>query len=1177
MTARRPSALAGLATSLPLVGLLLVLAQAALAPAVAHAQQTRTEFGKNRVQFHDKFDEWLQYESENYITYWYGESRNIGEAAVIIAEANYPDVQALLEHQMSDKIELIVYTDLSDLKQSNIGAEDAFRNEEGRVKVDGNKVFVHFDGDHASLERQIREGTAQVILSSMMFGANLQEIVQNAVLLDIPLWYSEGLVAYVGQPWTPEDDEQLRQYLLARPKDDFEDMIARRPRLAGHSWWRYVAQTYGRGTIGNLLYLTRISRSVDNAIDYVYGLDFDEVAAGWEEYYRDRVGTDVQNRQELPGGESLKNKHRARITAMRLSPDGQRLAYVLNEIGRQEVFVVELATGERERVLKTGYRNAVQATDYRYPQIAWNPNNQELAVVYERKDVLRLARLTPGSGERPLIEPLDPRFQAVYAFDYVNQASMAMSAVVRGITDIYKYFPETRQSTRITDDYYNELDVRRGAVAGMPGYLFVSNRPDSSLERVQLDSVLPTQPMSVWFVADDRQAYPYAIRLSEPGDPSSPVMVDSNRYAFLDDRTGVRNLFTGRVEEYVPYYEQAVYYSDGDVRRLPDDYVPSPEQLAEIDSVRREPAVRLRGVTRGRTDLAFGIDLLTVAPRTDDAVLLQQYHNGLHRYYRFPTLDSLPAGVPENTALGRKMNRGTVGIVDADADGDGVPDYLEASDPDDAAAAPGGASPTPDTSEADGEDLSDGELFQSRFDGKFLRPGAVEADDVTPQTERVFGLDLPLLERPDDVSAGDRPLHAFRPARIRAYQRRFRTDYLNTTFSNEPLFGGLENFTATPEQFQQQPSGLLARLNTKELFEDYQLELGARFATTFDRSEYYGFIDTRKDRIDKRYGLYHSTIRQRLPPPPGSIDELRGKARSIIALTRWTYPFDVFNSLRATATLRFDRFTPQITDANTLTFDTDREQRACLRLEYVFDNTLDYALNVMHGARAKVYAEVAKGFDVELTDGASFGLNEGLLLMAGFDARGYQRVLRHGVLAVRLAAATTFGRERILFYLGSTDGAVASGFNDEIPVAPGEYAYEMAITNLRGFQTNIRNGNSFTVANAELRLPLLRYAFPHSSSNFIRHFQVVGFGDAGTAWSGVTPFTRDNPINTVTFADDPAYVLTVNYFRDPVVYGFGAGARVNLFGYFLRVDRAWGVETGEVLDPRWHLSLGLDF
>ena len=1139
---------------LPLAISCLVLAQAA--PLLA--QQTRTEFGKNRVQFHDKFDEWLQYEAENYITYWYGEARNIGEAAVLIAEANYVEIQGLLEHQMSDKIELIVYTDLSDLKQSNIGAEDAFRNEQGRVKVTGNKVFVYFDGDHTELRRQIREGTASVILSSMMFGENLQEIVQNAVLLDIPLWYSEGLVAYCGEEWSTEADEELRQYLVAHPKATFEDVIVERPRLAGHAWWYYIARTYGRSTIGNLLYLTRISRSVENAIDYVYALSFDEVAAGWETYYRERVSKDLENRQSLDSPTTLKNKHRARITQMRLSPDGRRLAYVRNEIGRQDVYVVDLATQERERVLRVGYRNAIQATDYRYPLIAWNPNNVELGIVYERRDVLQYLRAYPGTDEKDILEPIDPQYQAVYSMDYANASQLVLSAAVRGFSDIYRYFIETRQSTRLTDDYYNELDVRRGVVHGMEGVFFVSNRVDTALQRVKLDSVLPTQPLNAFFLPFNKAEYGYAIRLTNNAFdvPRAPQTVDSAQFAFISDRAGVANLYTGTVEEYVAYYEQVVVYKDGDVRRLPMDWEPSETIRAELDTIYTEPVKRLRGVTRGRTDLAFGIDLLDVQPRADKAFALTQYPNGLHNLFPID-FDSLALRVPRSTVLGQRKG-GYTGVR---------PDLLDVV-PTWPSKESGGSGLGSNADDERDQEVDEGTLFQTRFPD----PEPKRA----PSTEVAFGLELLTPPISDVPVKQDVPLHNFRPARIRAYQRRFRTDYLTTTFSNEPLFGGLDNFAATPESFRQQPSGLLVKLNTKELFEDYILELGARFATTFDNSEYYAYLDSRKDRIDVRYGLYHGTRRQRLPPVPGSTLESRAKARTYIGLTQWRYPLDVFSSLRATATLRLDQITPQIVDDASFGQRPDREQRAGLRLEYVFDNTLDYATNILFGSRAKFYAEVAKSFDVELFGQTSFNFNEGLLTLLGFDARHYQRFLKHGVIALRAAAATTVGRERILFYLGSTDGAIASDFNDDIPVAGGNFAYEMAITNLRGFQTNIRNGNSFAVTNAEVRLPVLRYLFPRTTSNFLRNFQLVGFGDVGTAWSGRTPFTRDNPINTQTITD-PTYTLTVNYFRDPVVLGFGGGARVNLFGYFIRVDRAWGVETGEVLDPRWHLSLGLDF
>ena len=1134
-----------------------VLAQAK----TMHAQQMRTEFGKNRVQFHDKFDEWLQYESENYITYWYGEARNVGQSAVLIAEANYAEIQELLEHQMSDKLELVIYTDLSDLKQSNIGADDSFRNQPGRVKIVDNKIFVFFDGDHQDLERQIREGTASVILSSMMFGENLQEIVQNAVLLDIPLWYSEGLVAYCGNNWTVDADERLRQYLLAEPEAEFLDLVNFDPRLAGHSWWRYLATTYGEGTVGNLLYLTRISRSVENAIDYIYAITFEELSDGWKTYYSEQVALDAPNRQSISGLVSgaqqlgkIKNKHKANITQLHLSPDGQRMAYVINEIGKQQVFVENLATGERERVLKVGYRNAIQATDYRYPLLAWNPNNTELGIIYERRDVLQFARVYPGLKEKPFIEPLDPTFQRVYSMDYANSSQLILSGGVRGITDIYKYFIETRQNSRITDDYYNELEVARGVVGGMPGIFYTSNRPDTALIRVKLDSVLPTQHPSLFFLPDEKNKYAYAIKLAG-GDGTrifSPVSIDSQRFSFISDKSGISNLYTGEVEEYIAYYEQVVYYKDGDVRRLPDEWKPSEELAPQIEKIERAPVIRLRGKTIGKSDLGFGLDLLDVSLRTGSAIALTQYPNRLNQYSRFQ-FDSLQVRVPRTTSFGKKRLGGLAQLEDRSKV---LPAWLSGRRPD-----------APEGEPSEKEILIDeGNLFQSQFE---------EPEKPTAKTERAFGLDL--LTSGTTNQGQENALHAFRPARIRAYEYRFRTDYLTTTFDNQPLFGGLDNFAATPQSFRQQPAGLLIKLNNKEVFEDYILELGARFATTFDASEYYGFLDSRKNRLDIRYGLYHGTRRQVLEPAPGSLEEQRAKARTLIGLTRFSYPFDVFSSLRATTTLRVDRFTPLLVDETSLDAVIDREQRMGLRLEYVFDNTLDYSLNIKHGSRAKFYGEIAKRFDVELAGETSFNFNQGLLTLIGFDARHYERVFKHSVFAIRAAGATTLGAEKILFYLGSSEGAIGGSFDQSIPVASGDFAYEMAATHLRGFRTNIRNGNSFVVSNAEFRSPVLRYIAPNSKSSFIRQFQLVAFTDVGTAWSGKTPFTRDNPINTVTFAEDPSYVLTVNYFRDPVVLGYGLGARVNLFGYFVRLDRAWGVETGQVLDPRWHLSLGLDF
>jgi hypothetical protein len=61
-----------------------------------YGQQGRIEFGKNRVQFHKNFDEWSKYESENFIAYWYGVGRYVGQAAVQLAEYDFAYVQRIL-------------------------------------------------------------------------------------------------------------------------------------------------------------------------------------------------------------------------------------------------------------------------------------------------------------------------------------------------------------------------------------------------------------------------------------------------------------------------------------------------------------------------------------------------------------------------------------------------------------------------------------------------------------------------------------------------------------------------------------------------------------------------------------------------------------------------------------------------------------------------------------------------------------------------------------------------------------------------------------------------------------------------------------------------------------------------------------------------------------------------
>jgi len=423
-------------------------------------QRPEVQFGKNRVQYHQDYEEWLMYESRNFITYWYGEGRFVGQSAVQLAEYDFEEIQAILEHRLNNKIEIIVYTDLTDLKQGNIGSEEAFENTGGKTKIVGNKMFIHFDGNHSHLRQEIREGIASVYLNAMLFGSNLQEIVQNAVLLSLPDWFKDGLVAYIGEEWNTELDNQLRDILARKEHKDFNDLVQAYPKLVGQSVWYYINQNYGKATVSNLLYLTRINRSIESGFLYVLGNSYEQTLENWQKFYERRYSEEVKVMQS-PDEKKLveiKNKHNLPMTQVKLSPSGQYAAYVQNEVGKYKVFIQDLISGERTLVKKYGFRNLFQATDYNYPLLAWSPSGFELAIMWERRDVIQLSKYDLNTKET-ITEEMDPQYQRVYSMDYVNVQDMVLSATVRGSSDIFYYRSNVRATSRITNDFYDDLNA----------------------------------------------------------------------------------------------------------------------------------------------------------------------------------------------------------------------------------------------------------------------------------------------------------------------------------------------------------------------------------------------------------------------------------------------------------------------------------------------------------------------------------------------------------------------------------------------------------------------------------------------------------------------------------------------------------------------------------------------
>ncbi len=280
------------------------------------------------------------------------------------------------------------------------------------------------------------------------------------------------------------------------------------------------------------------------------------------------------------------------------------------------------------------------------------------------------------------------------------------------------------------------------------------------------------------------------------------------------------------------------------------------------------------------------------------------------------------------------------------------------------------------------------------------------------------------------------------------------------------------------------------------------------------------------------------------------------------------FPIDEVRSVHLHPSYRLDSRITLARDAVSLEIPTQYQHFGIMRASFVHDETLPLGINLWRGFRFKFFTEYYRNL---------FNPRSGLHT-AGIDARHYVPVWRSSIWANRLAAGTSFGPERLIYFLGGVDNAFVPRFNEDTPIAESQnYIFQTLVTNMRGFYQNARNGNSFAIINSELRLPVFRMLLNKPIKNaFLNSMQVVLFGDLGTAWNGLSPLNPENAINQ-KIIDKGNLRIVIDSRKEPLIGGFGAGLRMMLFGHLVRVDWARAVEDYTILPRVLHVSLGLDF
>ena len=1063
---------------------------------------SQMDFGKSRIQYKEE-ELWSHYKYERFDVYFYLGGKNSALHVAKTAPSLITNIESVLDFTIEEKIQFIVFNRQSDFKQSNIGFinDDVSSNIGGSTRIVGSKINLFYNGSHDDLTKQIKAGLAELYFNYMMYGGSIKEMVRNSALLAVPTWYSSGFSSFYSKNWDNDLDNKLKEAILSNRYNEIHRLEGEDAIIAGHSLWNYVAETYGKNVIPNIIYLTKISRNIESGFMFVLGVSLRSLFNDWELFYKARYNQGDPKAQLPDISTSIIStpKKNRKYNQAKLSPDGKQLIYTTNQRGQFKIYLRDIESGKEKRICKRDLKSE-RPVDYSYPILNWHPSGEFFTFISEERGDLWLNYYNIKDEtleQKPMLN-----FQKVLSYQYSPDGKkFVMSAVQNGMTDIFIYSFAGNVAEQITKDGFDDLEPC--FYNGTQEIIFSSNRTDDTLR--PNDATEKYASNYDLYAYDNVHKQKVLKRLSETEGVNEfgVQQYDKDHIAYLSDFNGINNRFVANFDSILDFVDTTEHYR---------------YKMNSFPSTNYSRSINYQNFNLSNSKY---IESISLSGRN---------------YFLLKDIEPYTSIMPQNlkdTPFKESMKKfGSVFIPDVPAPTNVVKE-----------------NPAPlQNKDSENADIADTDNYQFESEKKN------EAIIKSNATESIPTKDTLIVKKEEP----------FMLPRQLNYNRFFSIDNVVTQVDNTLLSSNYQVFNwGSPIYYMPGINGLM-KVGISDLFENYRLMGGVRIGLDLKSNEFLIGLQDLSKRWDKQVLLHRRSLNT------GNIEGYTLKTLTQEVKYIAKYPFTEYAAYRATISGRADRITVLSQDTKSLTTNDSYNYWTSFRSEFIYDNTKSLGLNLPVGFRSKIFGEYYRQLNKKQSN----------VFVLGADARYYLKIFRELIWASRVATSTSFGNQKLLYYMGGVDSWLFPKYNVETIIKnPQQYAFQTLATNMRGFPQNARNGSNFALVTSEIRLPLARFfSTKPLRSDILHNFQITAFTDVGTAWVGLTPFSEENSyyITKITQSGSP-FEITLKNQINPIITGYGWGLRSKLFGYFVRLDFAHGVQDGINLGRTIYLSLNTDF
>lgn len=510
-------------------------------------------FGKNRVQYKD-FD-WRYIQSEHFDIFYY-ESKNydLANFAAYSMEASLRQIQQDFDHEIADRIQVIVYDSHNDFSQTNVvplpvdaegigGVTDPYKN----------RITMPFDGDYSKFRSTLQHELEHAVINDMFYGGNVQSRLSGNAL-QIPLWFNEGMAEYVSLGWDTNTDMYIRDAVINDYLPPIQQLSGYYAYRGGQSIWNFIAEEYGRQKITEIMQALNTQRNLEIAFQRSLGLDLEELSKRWHDYYRKRYLPEVANREDITNfGDLLTERGKAGTynTSPALSPQGDKIAMITNKRGYFDVVVISAITGEKIKTLIKGEDNVnFEELNILNPNLSWSPDGSKIALSSKSKGSDNLAIVDYKSGKVRMIK--FPKVDAIGSVAWSPDGDkIAFDGNIGPYQDIYVYNLQTKEFNNLTNDAISDYEPAWGSDSET--IYFVSHRGDEvnlnnvkNTSRLLLDDDMYSSDIYAAKVGDSR-----ARRLTKTPkwNETQPITSRDGKLFYISDENGIPNVYLMNLQD----------------------------------------------------------------------------------------------------------------------------------------------------------------------------------------------------------------------------------------------------------------------------------------------------------------------------------------------------------------------------------------------------------------------------------------------------------------------------------------------------------------------------------------------------------------------------------------------------------------------------------------------------